>query len=65
MQSFSAIATVTEVRLFKQQGYAFVRYLSKEAAARAIMSMNGKEINGQKIRCSWSRIATDNNVIIF
>uniref|UniRef100_A0A0R3RJ78 RRM domain-containing protein n=1 Tax=Elaeophora elaphi TaxID=1147741 RepID=A0A0R3RJ78_9BILA len=64
LQSFSAIATVTEVRLFKQQGYAFIRYLSKEAAARAIMSMNGKEINGQKIRCSWSRTTTDNNDVM-
>ncbi|VIO86313.1 Uncharacterized protein BM_BM2035 [Brugia malayi] len=60
MQSFSAIATVIEVRLFKQQGYAFVRYLNKDAAARAIMSMNGKVINGQKIRCSWSRTTMDN-----
>ncbi|KAL3981829.1 RNA recognition motif family protein [Acanthocheilonema viteae] len=64
IRSFSAIATVTEVRVFKQQGYAFVRYSSKEAAARAIMSMNGKEINGQKIRCSWSRTATDHNINI-
>ncbi|CAG9537351.1 unnamed protein product [Cercopithifilaria johnstoni] len=64
MQSFSAIATVIEMRLFKHQGYAFVRYLSKEAAVRAIMSMNGKEINGQKIRCSWSRTAMDNNINI-
>ncbi|KAM3726951.1 Nucleolysin TIAR [Dirofilaria immitis] len=64
MQLFSTIATVIEVRLFKHQGYAFIRYLSKKAAAQAIMSMNGKEINGQKIRCSWSRIATDNKIII-
>ncbi|EJW83197.1 RNA recognition domain-containing protein, partial [Wuchereria bancrofti] len=64
MQSFSAIATVIEVRLFKQQGYAFVRYLNKDAAARAIMSMNGKVINGQKIRCSWSRTAMDNNDLV-
>ncbi|VDK64217.1 unnamed protein product [Onchocerca ochengi] len=62
MRLFSTIATVIEVRFFKQQGYAFVRYLSKEAATRAIISMNGKEINGQKIRCSWSRTSTDNNI---
>ncbi|EFO21360.2 hypothetical protein LOAG_07126 [Loa loa] len=65
MQPFSAIATVTEVRLFKQQGYAFVRYLTKDAATRAIMFMHGKEINGQKIKCSWSRTVTENKVIIF
>uniref|UniRef100_A0A915PK20 RRM domain-containing protein n=1 Tax=Setaria digitata TaxID=48799 RepID=A0A915PK20_9BILA len=64
MQLFSAIATVTEVRLFKQQGYAFIRYLNKESATRAIMLMNGKEINGQKIRCSWGRTTVDNNSII-
>lgn len=62
MKSFSRSGTVSEVRLFKQQGYAFVRYTTKEAATRAILSMNGKEVNGQKIRCSWGRTPADTNV---
>lgn len=61
MQLFATIATVSEVRLFKQQGYAFVRYLTKEAATQAIITMNGKELNGQKIRCSWGRTPVENN----
>lgn len=58
--SFSSIGSINEIRLFKQQGYAFVRYHTKEAATRAIIAMNGKEINGQKIRCSWGRTPTEN-----
>lgn len=58
-ETFSTIGTVNEVRIFKQQGYAFVRYATKEAATRAIMHMNGKEIKGQIIRCSWGRTPVD------
>ncbi|KHN79833.1 Nucleolysin TIAR [Toxocara canis] len=59
-EAFASIGTISEVRIFKQQGYAFVRYATKEAATRAIMRMNGKEINGQNIRCSWGRTPNDN-----
>ncbi|KIH68702.1 hypothetical protein ANCDUO_00958 [Ancylostoma duodenale] len=38
------------------QGYAFVRYERKECATNAIMDMNGKEIGGNTIRCSWGRM---------
>lgn len=55
-EPFSAHGDITEVRLFKQQGYAFVRYECKEQAAHAIIEMNGKEVCGQNIRCSWGRV---------
>uniref|UniRef100_A0A915CC40 RRM domain-containing protein n=1 Tax=Parascaris univalens TaxID=6257 RepID=A0A915CC40_PARUN len=58
--AFASIGAISEVRIFKQQGYAFVRYATKEAATRAIMQMNGKEINGQNIKCSWGRTPNEN-----
>ncbi|VDO61796.1 unnamed protein product [Heligmosomoides polygyrus] len=55
-EPFSVHGEITEVRLFKAQGYAFVRYERKECATNAIMDMNGKEIGGNTIRCSWGRM---------
>ncbi|PAV90051.1 hypothetical protein WR25_14874 isoform B [Diploscapter pachys] len=55
-EPFSAFGEVTEVRLFKSQGYGFVRFEKKECATNAIMEMNGKEICGNTIRASWGRV---------
>lgn len=44
-----------DIRHFKAQGYSFVRFDSKDAAAKAIAEMNGSELNGQSIRCSWGK----------
>lgn len=44
-----------EVRIFKSQGYAFVRFEKKEDATKAIMEMNGKAVANSAIRCSWGR----------
>ncbi|MFH4973403.1 hypothetical protein AB6A40_000112 [Gnathostoma spinigerum] len=62
-EAFSSLGCVNEVRIFKQQGYAFVRYATKDAATRAILRMNGKEMNGQAIRCSWGRSTTDTSAV--
>ncbi|VDK45166.1 unnamed protein product [Anisakis simplex] len=62
-EAFASIGVINEVRIFKQQGYAFVRYTTKESATRAIMRLNGKEINGQNIKCSWGRTPNDNGLL--
>ncbi|CAJ0583946.1 unnamed protein product, partial [Mesorhabditis spiculigera] len=54
-EPFSAYGEISEIRMFKAQGYAFVRYDRKEDATKAIMEMNGKEVAGQLVRCSWGR----------
>uniref|UniRef100_A0A1I7U0Q3 RRM domain-containing protein n=1 Tax=Caenorhabditis tropicalis TaxID=1561998 RepID=A0A1I7U0Q3_9PELO len=53
--SFSTYGDIAEVRVFKTQRYAFVRYEKKECATKAIMEMNGKEMAGNQVRCSWGR----------
>ncbi|UMM40690.1 hypothetical protein L5515_017216 [Caenorhabditis briggsae] len=53
--SFSTYGDIAEVRVFKTQRYAFVRYEKKECATKAIMEMNGKELAGNQVRCSWGR----------
>ena len=63
-EPFSLIGEITEVRLFKAQGYAFVRYEKKECATNAIMEMNGKEICGNSVRCSWGRVQQNVSISI-
>jgi len=54
-QVFIKYGTVIEVRVFRQQGYAFVRYDNKESAGQAIYNVTGTEINGSPVRCSWGK----------
>jgi nucleolysin TIA-1/TIAR len=56
-RAFGAYGAITEVRIFKQQGYAFMRFESKEAACHAICNMNNQEVCGVAVRCSWGRAA--------
>lgn len=53
--SFDKFGRILEVRIFKAQGYAFVRFDKKESACNAICKMNGQEICGQNVKCSWGR----------
>ncbi|CAD5209476.1 unnamed protein product [Bursaphelenchus okinawaensis] len=52
---FKRFGTVLDIRHFKVQGYSFVKFDSKESAAKAIYEMNGAEFMGQNIRCSWGK----------
>lgn len=53
--AFNSFGTIQEIRAFKDKGYAFIRFCSKSTAAQAIVSMNGAEINGYTIKCSWGK----------
>jgi nucleolysin TIA-1/TIAR len=52
---FKRFGNVVDIRNFKTQGYSFVKFDNKESAARAIHEMNGSELMGQNIRCSWGK----------
>lgn len=54
-QIFKRFGGVLDIRHFKTQGYSFVKFDSKESAAKAIFEMNGAEFMGQNIRCSWGK----------
>jgi len=55
-QGFRKFGSILDIRHFKPQGYAFIKFDSKEAAARAIVEMNGEEFMGHTIRCSWGKV---------
>lgn len=52
---FKRFGQVVDIRHFKNQGYSFVKFDTRENAARAIYEMNGAELMGQSIRCSWGK----------
>lgn len=43
------------IHTFPDRGYAFVRFASKEAACNAICGVNGLEVNGGVVKCSWGK----------
>lgn len=53
--TFSQFGPIFELRLFKDKGYAFIKFLNKESAANAICQMHSQEINGQSVKCSWGK----------
>lgn len=58
-KSFSPYGSIQEVRVFKDKGYAFVRFSTKEAATQAIVSVHGTEVGGHTVKCSWGKESSD------
>ncbi|OTF81035.1 nucleolysin TIAR-like protein [Euroglyphus maynei] len=58
-KTFSRFGTIQEIRVFKEKGYAFIKFTCKEAATNAIVMMNNQEILGQTVKCSWGKETND------
>ncbi|CAI4220613.1 unnamed protein product [Auanema sp. JU1783] len=56
-KGFEKYGRITEVRIFKVQGYAFVKFDTKDSATRAILNMNGQDLGGHTVRCSWGKVS--------
>lgn len=52
---FKPFGAIQDIRLFKDKGYAFVKFLSKESAARAIEAIHNIEIEGSLVKCFWGK----------
>ncbi|KAK7463980.1 hypothetical protein BaRGS_00038020 [Batillaria attramentaria] len=57
--TFKSYGTIQEIRVFKDKGYAFIRFSSKEAATQAICAVHGSTINDQTVKCSWGKESND------
>ncbi|KAI4469209.1 eukaryotic translation initiation factor 3 subunit g [Holotrichia oblita] len=44
-----------DIRVFKDKGYAFIRFANKESATHAIENIHNTEINGQIVKCFWGK----------
>lgn len=60
-KKFAPFGTIQEIRVFKDKGYAFVRFSTKEAATHAIVAIHNSEINQQTVKCSWGKESGDPN----
>lgn len=58
-KTFCPFGQVQEIRVFKDKGYAFIKFASKEAATNAIVTIHNTEINGQSVKCSWGKESID------
>lgn len=60
-KKFAPFGTIQEIRVFKDKGYAFIRFSTKEAATHAIVAIHNTEINNQTVKCSWGKESGDPN----
>jgi len=58
-KSFTQYGTIQEVRVFKDKGYAFIRFSTKEAATQAICAVHGTVVAEQPVKCSWGKESND------
>ncbi|KAL3120596.1 hypothetical protein niasHT_007888 [Heterodera trifolii] len=54
--TFRRFGNIVDIRYFKPQGYAFVKYETKLAAGKAIHEMNSNEFMGQTLRLNWGKV---------
>lgn len=54
-KQFSAFGTIEDVRVFKDKGFAFIKFTTKEAAAHAIEATHNAEVMGKPVKCFWGK----------
>jgi len=58
-KTFGSFGPIQDIRVFKDKGYAFIRFATKEAATHAIESVHNTDINGQTVKCFWGKESGD------
>lgn len=58
-KTFASYGTIQEIRVFKDKGYAFIRFSNKESAGQAICGVHGQVVNEQQVKCSWGKESND------
>ncbi|OQR74464.1 nucleolysin TIAR-like [Tropilaelaps mercedesae] len=54
-QAFEEFGEIIDIRVFKEKGYAFVKFGAKESACRAIVARHNQDLCGQPVKCSWGK----------
>jgi len=55
---FDEFGNIDEIRMQRDKGYAFVRYVNHDHARNAIASLHGKVVGTRAIKCSWGKEKT-------
>lgn len=58
-KTFAHFGPIQEIRVFKEKGYAFIKFATKEVATSAIVAVHNTEVNGQVVKCSWGKETGD------
>jgi nucleolysin TIA-1/TIAR len=53
--TFSLYGQIIGIHSFPDRGYAFIRFMTKEAACNAICGVHGMDVNGSIAKCSWGK----------
>lgn len=61
-KTFSAFGPIQEIRVFKDKGYAFIKFATKEAATNAIVATHNTDVLGQTVKCSWGKESGDPSI---
>jgi len=59
---FQQFGPIQDVRVFKDKGYAFIKFVTKESATKAIEHTHNSEVNGYPVKCFWGRENGENNM---
>lgn len=54
-KTFAPFGLIQDIRVFKDKGYAFIRFATKESATHAIENVHNTDINGQIVKCFWGK----------
>ena len=54
-RAFQMFGVVVEVKIYRKGSYGFVQFERHEDAVRAIVNMNGGNLGGRALKCSWGR----------
>lgn len=52
---FGQFGPIQDIRVFKDKGYAFIKFTTKEAAAHAIEGTNNSDVYGHSVKCFWGK----------
>lgn len=56
---FGQFGSIQDIRVFKDKGYAFVKFTTKESATHAIENTHHSEISGYPVNCFWGKVNAD------
>ncbi|KAF7284928.1 TIA1 cytotoxic granule associated RNA binding protein Rox8 [Rhynchophorus ferrugineus] len=54
-KTFARFGQIQDIRVFKEKGYAFIKFVTKESATHAIETIHNTEINGHTVKCFWGK----------
>ncbi|KAK9825460.1 hypothetical protein WJX81_004884 [Elliptochloris bilobata] len=62
-RAFQMFGVVLEVKIYRKGSYGFVQFERHEDAVRAIVNMNGGNLGGRALKCSWGRHQARHNEV--